>query len=165
MTLRKTTRTYRRRSATTNFWTDEQKLSLERMRLAGRDWPEVSTECQHPISSCESMWSLIRRTRRKALGDTTAPTRRKKFKRYVPPPMQTAPAPEPTGRTRHTSTLVQDAELRARIAIQGPNGLLGDPPPGRSALDQRRAEIANAPMERPTLPHRTALDQTRSSNA
>jgi hypothetical protein len=37
------------------------------------------------------------------------------------------------------STLVADAELRARIETLGPTGgLLGDPLPGRSALDEKR---------------------------
>lgn len=163
MMPRKTDRTYISRTGQTKPWTDAEKLLLEQKKLAGCGWPEVAAACGHPKSSCQSMYSLIRRVRRKEAGEIFEPVRRKKFTRYVPPP--TEPITEPTGRTRHTSTLVQDAEIRARIAIQGPNGLLGDPLPGRSALDKMRAEQANAPMQRPTLPSRSSLDQSRNSLA
>lgn len=163
MNDRKTDRTYISRSSQTRGWTDADKLALEQAKLAGKDWPAVAIACGHPKSSCQSMYSLIRRIRRKESGEIFEPVRRKKFTRYVPPPAE--PIAEPTGRTRHMSTLVQDADLRARIAILGPNGLLGDPLPGRSALDKMRAEQASAPMPRPTLPSRTSLDQSRNSLA
>lgn len=53
-------------------------------------------------------------------------------------------APGPLGSRRaSTAVLMADAELRARIALQGLTaGLLGDPLPGRSALDQRKARDA-----------------------
>ena len=62
----------------------------------------------------------------------------------VPTP---APLPSPIAlpaslrpRRMSTAILIADADLRARIAVQGLTaGLLGDPMPGRSALDQRKA--------------------------
>jgi hypothetical protein len=45
-----------------------------------------------------------------------------------------------------TDRLIIDAELRSRIEVSGITaGLLGDPPPGRSALDERRAGIVRGP--------------------
>lgn len=55
----------------------------------------------------------------------------------VPPPRQIPPA---SGASMSTAVLMLDAELRNRIAEFGITaGLLGDPPPGRSALDKKRA--------------------------
>jgi hypothetical protein len=49
----------------------------------------------------------------------------------------------PPGRTISTAALIADNELRTRIAILGATGgLLGDPMPGRSALDEKRASGA-----------------------
>lgn len=57
------------------------------------------------------------------------------------------PTQPPTARLMHTSALVTDAELRSRIQSQGITaGLLGDPPPGRSALDQLRAGGVEQPQ-------------------
>jgi hypothetical protein len=53
-----------------------------------------------------------------------------------------APPPAPAASRIATpiSRLVADAELRDRIAERGLTaGILGDPPPGRSALDLKRA--------------------------
>lgn len=143
-------RVYIKRGPRANTWTAEQKQLLEQLRIAGVAWPEVATRCGHPESSCKTTLSLIRTARRKAgLAVQTGPGDRKSFTRYVPPAPAPAPSlpPEPaappSGRTRHTSTLIADAELRARIEILGPTGgLFGDPLPGRSALDQKRGEAS-----------------------
>jgi hypothetical protein len=79
----------------------------------------------------------------------------------VPPiaaPTRVMPPPSPS--TMRTSMLRADAELRARIELLGATGgLLGDPMPGRSALDQKRAGIVDPPAapdrrypERPRAP-------------
>jgi hypothetical protein len=117
-----------------NLWTPEQKERLERMVLAKQPWPEIAAACGHPKSSCQTMLSYIRRQRRLAAGLALALKPRPSG--IVAPP---EPVAEPTARIRRLSTLVDDADLRARIAIQGPNGLFGDPLPGRSALDEKRA--------------------------
>jgi hypothetical protein len=46
---------------------------------------------------------------------------------------------QPSARRLSTHVLIADSELRSRIEKQGPNGLFGDPMPGRSALDRRNA--------------------------
>lgn len=117
-----------------NRWTQDQKDLLVRLAGEGVEWPEIAQRCHHPKSSCQTMLSYIRRERRQAKGDYS---KRAYGKTNSPGTPSVAPVLEPTGRTRHTSTLVTDYDLRARIAILGPNGLLGDPLPGRSALDQK----------------------------
>lgn len=76
--------------------------------------------------------------------------------RIVVVPLAPKPAP-PTletfaqrGRVLSTEALREDAALRARIEICGDltRGYFGDPPPGRSALDQRAMAPAPA-AERP----------------
>lgn len=64
---------------------------------------------------------------------------------YVEPPapplqpVDNAGARPPSVRRVSTYVLVADAELRARIALQGLTaGIFGDPPPGRSALDEKK---------------------------
>lgn len=116
-----------------NPWTAEQKEKLERMAIARQPWDDIATECGHPKSSCQSTLSYLRRQRKLAKGEPI----RSYHKAGTP---YVAPLP-PTGRHRRMSTLVQDAELRARIEILGATGgLLGDPLPGRSALDQKQSQ-------------------------
>jgi hypothetical protein len=56
------------------------------------------------------------------------------------------PAPLRISAAITTDRLIIDAELRSRIEVLGITaGLLGDPPPGRSALDERRAGIVRGP--------------------
>ncbi len=57
-------------------------------------------------------------------------------KRKPPQPLPLVAVPRPEKRPRYFSDA--DNDIRARIARQGLTaGFLGDPPPGRSALDQR----------------------------
>lgn len=135
---------YIKQAPRANSWTSFQKDLLVRLRALKKDWPEIAERCSHPVSSCQSTLSTHRAAMRKAgLTVQKGPGDRKPFTRYVPPapaPLPPEPVAPPSGRTRHTSTMVSDAELRARIEILGPTGgLLGDPLPGRSALDQRKA--------------------------
>jgi hypothetical protein len=55
----------------------------------------------------------------------------------APPPLRRMGDP-PHARGTSTAKLQMEAEMRSRIAVLGvTGGLLGDPLPGRSALDQR----------------------------
>jgi hypothetical protein len=78
-----------------------------------------------------------------------------------PPLAPRSPGPPPSPTVVATARLVLDAELRNRIAERGiTGGLLGDPPPGRSALDEKRAgrEHVAAPDRRGLrLPPRPTL--------
>lgn len=60
----------------------------------------------------------------------------------VPAPLVAPAVPVDKRRRYITEALREAAELRARIALQGVTaGLLGDPLPGRSALDARLARL------------------------
>jgi len=126
----KTNRTYAGR------WTPFKKDMLEQLRNDGMSWPEIAVRMGHPLNSCQSTLATIRRKRRREQGEE--PVRHKIAPVFMQAPI--APLPEPSERRRSVSTLISDAELRARIEILGPNGLLGDPLPGRSALDQRNMD-------------------------
>lgn len=67
-------------------------------------------------------------------------------KRPLAPLLPTHLDDAPYVRTTSTAKLVMDAELRSRIEVQGiTGGLLGDPMPGRSALDRKRAGEIESP--------------------
>jgi hypothetical protein len=127
-----------------NKWTQPQCDLLEKLVEAGVGFNVISERTGHPISSCRTKASELRSMRREAEAEKfrknlkPAPAAPVPSKPRQPIIAQAAPSPSPS-RAVKTSTLVADAEIRARIAIQGPNGLLGDPLPGRSALDQRKA--------------------------
>lgn len=60
----------------------------------------------------------------------------------VPAPLVAPAVPVEARRRYITDALREAAELRSRIALQGLTaGLLGDPLPGRSALDERLARL------------------------
>lgn len=125
-------------------WTAMQKDLLVRLVEANRPWPEISQRCGHTKASCQTMMSYIRNGRKRDGGELVTVTRPPVPPIFISP--QVAPAAVPTGRHRRTSTLIVDAELRARIETLGPTGgLCGDPMPGRSALDKMRAGVRDDP--------------------
>jgi len=66
-----------------------------------------------------------------------------KLRVLAPPPVDVVAPDPPYLRPSSTARLAMDAELRGRIEILGATGgLLGDPLPGRSALDQRKQQEA-----------------------
>lgn len=140
-----------------NPWTDQQKALLWQLReVEGSPWSEVAQRVGHPKGSCQTYLSLIKRERVSGVtrtgddGTAVAPPR-KLFLR-APANLVMPSALPPSARTMRTAILVADAELRARCEVLGlTGGLLGDPLPGRSALDQRRVEalgvtLATGPM-------------------
>lgn len=136
-----------------NRWTPEQltRMTELRSRRPRVPWDEVAREVGHPKSSCQQMMSHSIDRRRienrkaecKALraraDELNAPKKH-------PPPLtlvRQQPAkpadPEYARSSISTAKLVMDAELRSRIEVMGiTGGLLGDPLPGRSALDRRK---------------------------
>ncbi len=104
-------------------------------------WAEIAPLVGHPHLSCATKMSEIRARRQRAGGAPPPSKRGRPPKPYVPQRPPAIPAP-PSARSCRTSTLLADAELRARIEVLGPTGgLCGDPMPGRSALDQKRAGL------------------------
>lgn len=129
-------------------WTEAELEKMFRMRARGCAFDEISAEIgTRTTSACMSTY-YVEIGRRRALAGI-APNRRPRHTPPPPPPV-TSPAPSPApppsppieirGDRSSASTVMLsvDAELRARIAERGiTGGLLGDPMPGRSALDKK----------------------------
>jgi hypothetical protein len=124
-----------------NAWTPSQRGLLVSLKAAGRPWPEFALRTGHTKASCQTMLSYIRNGRVKENGGIAIAAQKAMPPRLVAPiPLAPEPVLPPTGRHRRMSTLIADAELRARIEVLGTTGgLLGDPLPGRSALDKMRS--------------------------
>ncbi len=134
---------------TWQHWTDELDRQLFDLRSEGVAWREIAIRIGRSRRACENRFSLAKRKMLEAggiiLADANSKKRKAKRRYYRVPaidPPAALPPPEPSPRSFRLAILAQDAELRNRIAIQGPNGILGDPLPGRSALDQKRQGIA-----------------------
>lgn len=123
-------------------WLPRQIELLERLAESGAPFRTISEQVGHPVFGCYSKIRDLRAQRRATAGQP------KKIRVPKPPKatpvaaapifLQAAPGPAPL-RAASTSKLVMDAELRARISEQGITaGLLGDPRPGRSALDRMK---------------------------
>jgi hypothetical protein len=127
-------------------WLPHQCDLLERLLAAGCAYNKISERVGHPIFSCRTKASELRAERRRDAGQPKPAKKRKVAPAPAPKPKPPAPvffqAQPGTSALRcmSTSRLVLDAELRGRISEQGITaGLLGDPRPGRSALDAKKA--------------------------
>jgi hypothetical protein len=155
------------RGSNLNRWTDDQLSLLQKLRAGGVGWGHVSVRCGHPVASCRQMMTRYNNARRvaqyraecKALREAAdlvnvieprpAPVPKKKPPaRPQPISMAIRPAIKPAQPLDHARSsisaarLIMDAELRRRIELLGATGgLLGDPEPGRSALDRRNAMV------------------------
>jgi len=108
-------------------------MRLVRMReIELRPWKEIAA-CfpGRSVNACESRWWYL----------YNHATGRRRIQRWLPARDRRACQAAPSARTKAPASrcaLLIDAELRARIEVQGITaGLLGDPLPGRSALDRR----------------------------
>jgi hypothetical protein len=137
-----------------NKWTAPQLTLMEEMHAAGRKWPTISKAVGHPINSCQQMLSRSRAQKRRlqeqALRAQIVRASVARAPSLVPKdkamPLKVLVTDAPYQRPTSTAKFLMDAELRARIGEQGVTaGLLGDPLPGRSALDKRRAGIVEQP--------------------
>lgn len=137
-----------------NRWTPEQLTLMHALRADRVPWAEIALEVEHPIASCRQMMTHENNARRReAAKATNASLRETADRRAKLPPPPPIPRPSSLPLRKHptarpddgyarssisTARLVMDAELRARIEVLGATGgLLGDPMPGRSALDRR----------------------------
>jgi hypothetical protein len=118
-----------------NAWTAKDDDTLLSMKIARRYNSEIAQQLGRTSEAIDARWKKVRTKN----GMPPHPRSREKPRPAKPIIAQAPPSTEPSRAVRH-STLIMDAELRARIAILGPNGLLGDPLPGRSALDRRVIE-------------------------
>lgn len=134
-----------------NKWLPHQLDLLERLIDGGTSYEDAAPLVGHPILGCRSKMSEIRGKRRRAEkqkpGEVAAREAAKPAsdRKMLPVAQAVAPGP-PHARSTSTARLLMDAELRSRIELQGVTaGLLGDPMPGRSALDRKHAGIADPP--------------------
>lgn len=142
------------RGKTKTPWLPDQLAMLEHLIRIGTSYEVAAPLVGHSINSCRTKMSELRAPIRRAEQRNGYVARRLSA---LPPPASIAKRPlapmlptriddAPHLRTTSTAKLVMDAELRSRIAVQGVTaGLLGDPMPGRSALDKQRAGIVDAP--------------------
>lgn len=112
------------------------------------EWRKISAATGHTESSCVQRWhSEVAKARGREV--TAEAERRAALIRQMKPPEPKHVPLKPRvenpayGQTTSTAMLVMDAELRSRISELGiTGGLLGDPAPGRSALDKKRMAAA-----------------------
>lgn len=144
-----------------NRWTAEVLARMAQLRAENVAWKEIAREIGHPTRSCMTIMSKekrrhlrearnVERHKLRAAADLASEIdHRSIFLPKVKQQMRYAaahPIAKPADLTDYarssfsTALLVADAELRARIEILGvTGGLFGDPLPGRSALDEKRA--------------------------
>lgn len=150
-------------------WSAAEDAALLRLRdVQRRDWPAIAAILPgRTASSCEQRYygklkGARDRTPRRRGPEPSVPavSWRKRGARLAgvaaaAAPAAVAPVPPVTvtrrGRVISTEMLREDAFLRSRIEACGDltRGFFGDPPPGRSALDER-ASAAAAAVQRPS---------------
>lgn len=102
-------------------WSEEETAKLLALIAAGKSFPAASVELQRTTWACKNQFYLLRRGTDK---------------------------PVSTKRTSRQIADIAAAEARASLAIERcPIAeMLGEPPPGRSALDRIRAGIVEPPV-------------------
>lgn len=146
------------------WWTREEDETILRLRDVSRlDWKAIAADVPgRSAAACEQRYYGKLKGVRDRTPRPTGPAPKAGAPGYwrrprvinVPLPVKPAPvaAPRfvPRGRVLSTDVLRDAARLHARIETSGDlsRGYFGDPPPGRSALDQR-AKGAPAAVERP----------------
>lgn len=143
------------RGDNSNRWMEAQCELMQQLRAEGVHWNLIAERVGHPIASCQNTMTRYNNARRaaKAQADRKAlreaadalnaaqPLREAmaKLKLAAPSRVRIVGPAEPQGYASiSTAKLVMHAELQSRIEVLGvTGGLLGDPLPGRSALDKR----------------------------
>lgn len=146
-------------------WSEAECEKLLRLRDKERwDWPEIEEAMPgRTLSACKVQYYGILKSRNAAKRIMRSPRSLQPLKpspavslgRVPAAPVSSPPIAEPVVPVRRalpaepargsaavsTGLLIADAEMRSRIAVLGiTGGLLGDPAPGRSALDKPRAK-------------------------
>ncbi len=137
-------------------WTDQDLSRLAALYKTDLQWREIAASFpgRTPAACILAFYNIGARARRAAIRAGVKPFAGKKPRKrrkcggadhlvYPPTPRLAAPLPRNSA-VLSFSALQAAAELRDRIEVLGvTGGLLGDPAPGRSALDQRRAGITD----------------------
>lgn len=120
-------------------WTDAMLARLFEMRdVQKMTWEEIGAAFDISAPGAYQRHNYHSTKRRIAEQRTRILAERAEVAPIAAPPSVAACLAEPVKRPRYFHDA--DADLRGRIARQGLTaGFLGDPPPGRSALDQREA--------------------------
>lgn len=154
----------RRKGGAVKKWTSDQVALMEQMivesmglqRRGGNmrkrriSWVEISEATGHSIQSCihRHKYQLEKEINRKLREQANAP----EVARAQPVMARSSPVTTYDDLSRPTSTagLMAHAMIRDRIATQGITaGLLGDPAPGRSALDRKLAGVVEPEIRLP----------------
>ncbi|WP_375782887.1 SANT/Myb-like DNA-binding domain-containing protein [Bradyrhizobium sp. Pha-3] len=135
----------------------EARSGMVRVRVP---WEKVAEEVGHSVSSCKDKFANMRKRDsiqliRKLCGRDRDPAPVEPIEIAAPTAPEPARAPAPSAyidfnRPASPFRFGFDADIRARVAEQGATaGLLGDPKPGRSALDaMRRGEVSEPGVPR-----------------
>jgi hypothetical protein len=147
--------TYIKPTPQSNRWTPHEDAMLFIMKEQKMSVAIIAERLDRTKSAVHERYYLVRRQRGlspmpngRPRRDAVPPKAADPVVRAKPPVaakaiILQAAAPSTPSRAVKTSTLVADSELRARIEMVGITaGLLGDPLPGRSALDQMRKALA-----------------------
>lgn len=120
------------------LWTEDQTKTLIRMGQAAEPWSKIAEATGRGIDACKAKWAEIRTKEnlpqrpQKQAAVTTKARRRKP--RVDSPDAEVMVARDALAARPHA--ILTPRSLTARV--------FGDPPPGRSALDMRRAGIVIA---------------------
>lgn len=120
------------------LWTEDQTKTLTRMGQAAEPWSKIAEATGRGIDACKTKWAEIRtkenlpqRPQKQAAATTKARRRKPRCDSRGAEVMIARDA-----LASRTQTSLTPRSLTARV--------FGDPPPGRSALDMRRAGIVIA---------------------
>ena len=130
-------------------WTEAEHLRLRHMReVEQRIWADISLPGRSS-KACEIEYHRAGFIRLSPVEPKPVPPRERTRRSAQPQPAHELPDPAieraiPRARRSDLGALRDKAELRDRIIERGlTGGVFGDPPPGRSALDERRAAAAS----------------------
>lgn len=138
-------------------WTEEQieilmrKASWYTNRGMRVRWRKIAALTGHHENSCSLKYHLLRKNAEAIEERARIDAENARLAKQIRTQVKPVPLPVRVIDAEHSRggsfRLQVDAELRARIGEQGVTaGLLGDPPPGRSALDKMRSGIVDEPF-------------------
>jgi hypothetical protein len=131
-----------------NTWTDRDRAKLLRLHKGKNKWGVIARILDRSIGSCFAEHRRLVEVERDNVRKIRTSRARRVVELVLDLPAGQAPPTVPEPRQMALSRLQASAELLARIQHDRglTAGLLGDPPAGRSALDQKRAGLVQAAL-------------------
>lgn len=122
-----------------SLWTDAEIATLLRLAGDGVPWPEISGEIGRTCDGVIAKYQLVLRDMPQAEAAVVKGRRAKATAARAEKAVAALDAKNPlAARTIASPKQLADRDARERARIASPGALLlGDPPPGWSALDQR----------------------------